>query len=153
MPDDIKIIFSRNLSNQLYEKNKTQADICKRLGVSSATASDWCNGKKLPRLDKIQTICNWLGIEKSDLLEEKPKRLSKDDIAMLSQSVSGAQMILEDIGNHIKDRQQVERLHLLYGAYSELSDKTKREYLISLMLFVSKKSKAKKKNKFLLLFW
>lgn len=129
MPDDIKIIFSRNLSNQLYEKNKTQADICKRLGVSSATASDWCNGKKLPRLDKIQTICNWLGIEKSDLLEEKPKRLNKDDIAVLSQSVSGAQRILEDIGNHIKDRQQVERLHLLYDAYSELSDKNQERIL------------------------
>ena len=129
MTDDIKIIFSRNLSNQLYEKNKTQADICKRLGVSSATASDWCNGKKLPRLDKIQTICNWLGIEKSDLLEEKPKRLSKDDIAVLSQSVSGAQKILEDIGNHIKDRQQIERLHLLYDAYSELSDKNQERIL------------------------
>ena len=39
--------------------------------VSSATVSDWCNGKKMPRMDKIQAICNWLRIEKSDLLEDK----------------------------------------------------------------------------------
>ena len=25
----------------------------------------------MPRVDKIQSLCNWLGIEKSDLLEEK----------------------------------------------------------------------------------
>ena len=76
MTDDIRDLFSRNLSNQLYKQDKSQADLCKRLNVSSATASDWCNGKKLPRLDKIQTICNWLGIEKSDLLEDKEKVLT-----------------------------------------------------------------------------
>ena len=71
MSENIKAVFSKNLTNQLYIHNKTQADICKRMNVSSATASDWCNGKKLPRLDKIQSLCNWLDIEKSDLLEEK----------------------------------------------------------------------------------
>ena len=25
----------------------------------------------MPRMDKLQSICNWLGIQKSDLLEEK----------------------------------------------------------------------------------
>ena len=39
--------------------------------VSSSTASNWCTGQKLPRMDKIQSIANWLGIEKSDLLENK----------------------------------------------------------------------------------
>lgn len=129
MSEEIKHVFSKNLSSYLYEYNKSQADLSKYMNVSTATVSDWCNGKKLPRLDKIQSICNWLGIEKSDLLEEKPKRLSKKDIAMLSQSVSGSQRILEDIGNHIKDRQQVERLHLLYDAYSELSDKNQERIL------------------------
>lgn len=76
MTDDIRNLFGRNLSNQLYVKGKTQADICKHLNVSSATASDWCNGKKIPRLDKIQSICTYLGIEKSDLLENKEKVLT-----------------------------------------------------------------------------
>lgn len=76
MTDDIRNLFGRNLTNQLYEKQKTQADICKHLNVSSATASDWCHGKKIPRLDKIQSICTYLGIEKSDLLENKEKVLT-----------------------------------------------------------------------------
>ena len=68
---EIKEIFSKNLCRYLEINEKTQADLYKYMGVTSAAVSDWCNGKKLPRLDKIQSICNWLRIEKSDLLEEK----------------------------------------------------------------------------------
>ena len=39
--------------------------------VSTATTAKWCTGQTMPRIDKIQSICNWLGIEKSDLLEDK----------------------------------------------------------------------------------
>ena len=57
----------------LAERDKTQAELCRRLKVSSATASDWANGKKIPRADKLQAICVWLNCELSDLLEENPK--------------------------------------------------------------------------------
>jgi len=67
--EEFKKIFSKNLVHFLEINQKTQADLCKYIGVSSATVSDWCNGKKMPRMDKIQSICNWLMIEKSDLLE------------------------------------------------------------------------------------
>lgn len=69
--EEYKTIFSRNLRYYLELDGKTQADLCEFMKVSSATVSDWCNGKKMPRMDKIQTICNWLRIEKSDLLEDK----------------------------------------------------------------------------------
>lgn len=69
--EDYKKIFSENLTYYLKLKGKTQADLYRYMNVSSATVSDWCNGKKLPRMDKIQSICNWLGLEKSDLLSEK----------------------------------------------------------------------------------
>ena len=67
--EEYKVIFSKNLTHYLEINHKSQADLCKYIKVSSATVSDWCNGKKLPRMDKIQSICNWLKIEKSDLLE------------------------------------------------------------------------------------
>lgn len=69
--DEIKKVFAKNLNNYLYLSGKTQADLYKYMGVSSATVSNWCTGLKMPRMDKIQAICNWLGIEKSDLLENK----------------------------------------------------------------------------------
>lgn len=69
---EINRIFSKNLTYWLQERDKTQADLYKRMNVSSATASDWCNEKKIPRVDKLVVIADWLSIELSDLLEEKP---------------------------------------------------------------------------------
>lgn len=74
--DEYKIIFSNNLRYYLELSGKTQADLCEYMNVSSAAVSDWCNGKKMPRMDKIQAICNWLRIEKSDLLEDKAHKNS-----------------------------------------------------------------------------
>ena len=64
-------IFAENLKKYLDRAEKTQTDLQKYMGVSSSTASDWMRGAKMPRMDKLQSICNWLGIQKSDLLEEK----------------------------------------------------------------------------------
>lgn len=68
--EDIKKIFGKNLVRLLEENGKKQADLSKYMGVSSATVSEWCRGKKMPRVDKIQSICNWLNVEKSEILED-----------------------------------------------------------------------------------
>lgn len=69
--DELKMLFATNLKRWLKIRDKTQADICRYMKVSSATVSDWCHGNKMPRTDKIQALCSWLGIELSDLLEEQ----------------------------------------------------------------------------------
>lgn len=69
--EELKTIFSKNILYWLAQRGKTQADLYKKMEVSSATASDWCNGKKLPRTDKLVDIASWLMIELSDLLETK----------------------------------------------------------------------------------
>lgn len=74
--DELKSIFSKNIGYWLDKRGKTQADLYKKMEVSSATASDWCNGKKLPRTDKLVEIAAWLMIELSDLLEQKEHDLS-----------------------------------------------------------------------------
>lgn len=75
MDEKLKMAFGRNLKRLLAERDKTQAELCRRLKVSSATVSDWANGKKIPRADKLQAICVWLNCELSDLLEENPQVL------------------------------------------------------------------------------
>ncbi len=69
--EELKKIFSNNLNYWLNKRGKSQADLYKRMGVSSATASDWCNAKKIPRTDKLCDIAVWLMIEISDLIEVK----------------------------------------------------------------------------------
>lgn len=63
-------VFGRNLTNILYEKRITQKELGKYMGVSSATTSDWCSGKKMPRIDKLTSICNYLHVTMTDLVEE-----------------------------------------------------------------------------------
>ena len=76
MPEDrYKKIFSKNLRNLLEINNKTQTDLSKDLNLSSSTVSNWCTGLKLPRMNKIEMLANYFGVEKSDLIEDK----SEDD--------------------------------------------------------------------------
>lgn len=72
--EDVNKIFSENLLYWLEKRGKTQADLYKKMGVSSATASDWCNEKKMPRADKMVEIAHWLMIELTDLLEVKERK-------------------------------------------------------------------------------
>ena len=53
--------------------DKTRNDICDDLGFKYTTFSDWVNGKKYPRIDKIEMMANYFGVEKSDLIEDKSK--------------------------------------------------------------------------------
>lgn len=46
MSDDVRSIFKENLQMYMTEQNKTQADMARYFGISTATASDWYNGKK-----------------------------------------------------------------------------------------------------------
>lgn len=70
MPDNAREIFVRNLRYFMKMKDITQADICRELNVSSATASDWCTGKKYPRVDAMQRLAELLGVRFSTLTTE-----------------------------------------------------------------------------------
>ncbi|MCI9247458.1 MAG: helix-turn-helix transcriptional regulator [Clostridia bacterium] len=66
-----KEIFAQNLQYWLKQRNKTQMDLMNDLNLSSSTVSDWCNAKKYPRMGTVQMLADYLGVLKSDLVEEK----------------------------------------------------------------------------------
>lgn len=68
---DNKSIFAKNLQYQMELHRKTRRDVCAALGFSYYTFSDWVNGKKYPRMDKVEMLAEYFGILKSDLIEEK----------------------------------------------------------------------------------
>lgn len=70
---DARKVFGKNLSDILYEKRISQKALMQHMKVSSATVSDWCSGKKMPRIDKLTSIANFLHVTMSDLVEEKAK--------------------------------------------------------------------------------
>lgn len=68
---DNKEIFSINLKRLMEQKGVSRQDLSKVLGVSYFTISDWVNGKKYPRMDKVELLADYFGVLKSDLIEEK----------------------------------------------------------------------------------
>lgn len=72
MDEDLRRIFAKNLNRYLEANDKTQADMARYMHVSTTTAAKWCNAQTMPRVDKIQALCDWFICNKTDLLEDKP---------------------------------------------------------------------------------
>ncbi len=64
-----KKIFSKNLNYYMNLKGKTQTDIINDLDINKSAISSWCNGSRLPRMNKVELLANYLNISVSDLLE------------------------------------------------------------------------------------
>jgi repressor LexA len=74
-----KAVFSENLKMYMALSGKSRKEVCGALGYSYFTFSDWVNGKKMPRMDKVEQLANYFGIKKSDLIEEKEKTATNND--------------------------------------------------------------------------
>ena len=69
-----KEILSKNLIYYMDKVGKNQKELSEIVGVSPKTLNDWVKGKKYPRIDKIETLANYFGILKSDLIEEQSEK-------------------------------------------------------------------------------
>jgi len=76
MSEDLyKKIFSRNLNYYMNLNNKTQTDLINDLGFNKSAVSTWCNGTRLPRMDKVEILAQYFGINRSDLIEDKNEQV------------------------------------------------------------------------------
>ena len=81
---DNKNVFASNLKRYMEVRGKSRNDISEALGISYFTVSDWVNGKKYPRMDKVEMLAKYFGIQKSDLIEIKGEK-SSPSVADLSE--------------------------------------------------------------------
>lgn len=72
-----KEIMAKNIKYQMDKNGIRPTDICGILKIPMPTFSDWINAKTYPRIDKIELMANYFGIEKSDLVEDKNTRFKK----------------------------------------------------------------------------
>ncbi|MBS4931773.1 MAG: helix-turn-helix transcriptional regulator [Clostridiales bacterium] len=119
MDDNIKEVFSKNLCYWLERRGKTQADLYRRMEISSATASDWCNAKKIPRTDKLIDLASWLMIEIGDLLYAREHE--ENDI-------------LNDLLFRIKDDEKFKNLLLTINSF----DSEKYEKIVDYVTLLQK---------------
>lgn len=76
-------IFSSNLKYYLKLNNKTQLDLANAIGVSNTTINNYVKGYNAPRMDKVDKICKYLGISRSDLIEDKSTKTKNQDISTM----------------------------------------------------------------------
>lgn len=65
-----KEVMAQNIQRQMDDRGLTRNDFCNILSVPYTTLTDWVTAKKYPRIDKIEQMANYFGINKADLVEE-----------------------------------------------------------------------------------
>ena len=89
---DNKEIFSINLKRLMEQKGVSRQDLSNVLGVSYFTISDWVNGKKYPRMDKVERLADYFHVLKSDLIEDKG---TNETLPQIQQLTEGEKLLLE----------------------------------------------------------
>ena len=67
-----KEVFAKNLNRFLKINDLERKKVASDLDISYTTFCDWCIGKYYPRIDKIELLADYFGVNKSDLIEEMP---------------------------------------------------------------------------------
>lgn len=98
-----KEIFARNLSYYISRSRRDQKEIAEAVGVAPSTFNEWVKGKKYPRIDKIEILSNYFGIKKSDLIEDKEKNPSPEQV----QLSEGEKLMLELFNQVPQDKQRM----------------------------------------------
>ena len=69
-----KEIFAENLNYYMNINEKDRNDVARDLDLPYTTVTSWCKAEFYPRIDKIQLLANYFGIQKSDLVERKTNK-------------------------------------------------------------------------------
>lgn len=76
MRSDYSKSITKNLRRVLVDKDISAADMSRDLGISKSTISNWMNGNSVPRGQTIDRLCNYLCIDRSQLVEDEPGQKS-----------------------------------------------------------------------------
>jgi transcriptional regulator with XRE-family HTH domain len=70
---DNKQIMAENIKRLMAKKDVSAMDVCRALDIKQPTFSDWTTGKYYPRIDKIEKMAQYFGVDKSELVEPYSK--------------------------------------------------------------------------------
>lgn len=77
-----KEILSKNLKRYIEKSGKDRKELAEIWGYPYSTVSEWVNGKKYPRIDRIEVMADYFGIMKSDLIEDKSNDEEEKSVAV-----------------------------------------------------------------------
>lgn len=83
--DEYAKIIAKNLKRIAYENDKTQADISRDLNINKQTVSSWFRGERIPRMGKIDLLCEYFHCKRSDIMEDIPPKKKNNIIRVYHQ--------------------------------------------------------------------
>lgn len=95
-----KRIMGDNILYYMQLENIERRDFAKAIGVPYSSLTDWINGNTYPRIDKIQKMADFFGIDKSDLVEQRnvQKKVEAIRIPVLGRVAAGIPIeMVEDV--------------------------------------------------------
>ena len=95
-----KRIMGDNILHYMQLENIERRDFAKAIGVPYSSLTDWINGNTYPRIDKIQKMADFFGIDKSDLVEKRNahKKVEAIRIPVLGRVAAGVPIeMVEDV--------------------------------------------------------
>lgn len=95
-------IFARNLRRYLDENQMTQIELAKKLNVGTTSVYNWCGGIKIPRMDKIDKMCEIFGCKRSDLITETTADLPEEVVELSKQIMNLPPGKMEHLQEYLK---------------------------------------------------
>lgn len=84
------------------QAGKSQIDIINDLGVNKSSISTWVNGTRLPRMNTIELLADYLGVNPSDLIDGEIDSCSPSDIGCRIKVLRESKgMTLEALGHSV----------------------------------------------------
>lgn len=87
-----KKIMANNIRRHLDELGLNVKEFATAMGFKYTTVLDWVNANTYPRIDKIELMANFFGVEKSDLVEERKTNIingNQNNVATMSGDING----------------------------------------------------------------
>lgn len=116
-------IFGRNLRRYIDQSGKLDKEVAEAVGVSTATMSEWLNGKKYPRINRIELLAQYFGIQKSDLIEENTEE-TEDRVSRTMLLPDEAKLL--SITRKLTPEQKQRVLDMMLLMFPEYNDDPKR---------------------------
>ena len=75
---DSRSILAENLRLLIAKSGKSRQVVSEDINVAYSTFTDWCNGNKYPRIEKIETLARYFGVSVSALVGSEEVSIETD---------------------------------------------------------------------------
>lgn len=117
---DSRIIFSTNLRLYMAKAGKSRREVSEAIGVSYFTFSDWCNGKKYPRIEKLEALAEYFGVSVPELIDAQDAVVTHSPAKEPQQGfVSSETERIDTFANRLRlamERTEIKRIELVKAA-------------------------------------